>query len=96
MKTVSISNLKAKLSQYLDAVKAGEEVLVTDRGRPVARISRVAPAEDEEGRLQALVRTGRVRPPRRTGELDLESLRPPADPRGRALNALLEERREGR
>jgi hypothetical protein len=31
MKTASVSKLKASLSEYLKRVKAGEEVLVTER-----------------------------------------------------------------
>ncbi len=33
MKTVTVSKLKASLSEYLREVKAGEEVLVTERGQ---------------------------------------------------------------
>ncbi len=35
---VGVRELKAKLSEYLDRVGAGEVVVVTDRGRPVARL----------------------------------------------------------
>lgn len=38
MKTVNISNLKARLSAHIRGVREGEEVLVCDRNRPVARI----------------------------------------------------------
>jgi prevent-host-death family protein len=38
MKTAAVSELKASLSEYLGQVKAGEEVLITDRGKPIARI----------------------------------------------------------
>lgn len=38
MKTAAVSELKARLSKYLNRVKAGEEVLITDRGNPVARL----------------------------------------------------------
>ena len=38
MKTVSISVAKNRLSAYLDLVRAGESVTITDRGTPVARI----------------------------------------------------------
>ncbi len=41
MTKTSITDLKARLSAYLDIVRHGEEVLVTDRGRPIARISPV-------------------------------------------------------
>jgi antitoxin (DNA-binding transcriptional repressor) of toxin-antitoxin stability system len=36
-KTASVAQLKAKLSAYLDTVKAGEEVIVTERGHAIAR-----------------------------------------------------------
>jgi len=39
MKTTTVTKLKASLSEYLRQVKAGEEVLVTERGRPIARLA---------------------------------------------------------
>jgi len=45
MKTVKIAELKDKLSEHLRAVEAGEEVIVTDRNRPIARIVAVQAAE---------------------------------------------------
>jgi len=39
MKTVGIRELKNRLSEYLRAVRAGESVLVTDRGEVVAEFS---------------------------------------------------------
>lgn len=39
MKTVGIRELKNRLSEYLRQVKAGESVLVTDRGEVVAEFS---------------------------------------------------------
>lgn len=36
---VGVRTLKAQLSQYLTRVAAGEQITVTDRGRPVATIS---------------------------------------------------------
>jgi prevent-host-death family protein len=38
MTRVSSSELKAKMGQYMRAVRAGQEVVVTDRDRPVARL----------------------------------------------------------
>jgi len=35
---VGVRELKAKLSEYLGLVASGEDVVVTDRGRPVARL----------------------------------------------------------
>ena len=96
MTTVSISELKAKLSQYIDAVRSGHEVIVTDRGTPVARLSGVPGARRADARLKDLIRTGRIRPPLRRGRLDFDRHDLPVDPESRALQALLEERRGGR
>jgi len=94
MKKVSISELKNQLSAYLQSVRGGETVVVYDRSRPVARIDRVADGDDED-RVAQLQRTGQLAPP--VDPLPLELLRSPA-PRASAsvLDALLEEREEGR
>ncbi|MSP82967.1 MAG: type II toxin-antitoxin system prevent-host-death family antitoxin [Alphaproteobacteria bacterium] len=41
MITVSLVLAKAHLSELLDKVEAGEEVVITRRGRPVAQLSAV-------------------------------------------------------
>jgi len=38
MKSAAVSKLRATLSEHLARVKAGEEVVVTERGKPIARI----------------------------------------------------------
>jgi antitoxin (DNA-binding transcriptional repressor) of toxin-antitoxin stability system len=55
MKTVKIGELKANLSAHLRLVSSGEEVLVCDRDRPVARIVPVLSREfaSREDRLIA-------------------------------------------
>jgi prevent-host-death family protein len=95
MRKASVSILKAHLSQYLAAVKAGEEVIVTEHGRPVARLSGIGPSGAREGRVAELVREGRLRPPITVGKAATPEP-VPADPRGRSLELLLEERVEGR
>jgi prevent-host-death family protein len=96
MRRTSIAVLKARLSEYLQAVKGGEEILVTDRGTPVARLVPVRGAERLTAHMAALVRAGQVRPS--TGPLakDFWTLRRPKDPEGRVRAALLEERAESR
>jgi prevent-host-death family protein len=42
---VSVSNLRAHLSDWLDRVQDGEDVVVTDRGTPVARIVQVTASD---------------------------------------------------
>lgn len=42
MGTISLADAKAHLSEVLDRVQQGEEVVITKHGRPVARVSAVA------------------------------------------------------
>ena len=96
MRTAAVSTLKAHLSDYLDQVKAGNEVLITDRGKPVARlvpISRVKPTREALVRMekQGLIKLGSGKIPKK-----LWSLPRAEDPEGLVLKALLEEREEGR
>ncbi len=95
MKRASISQLKAKLSEHLEAVKAGEEILVTDRGKAVARITPAPDVARLDARLQMLERAGRLRPPRSSRPLKIDRLLAgaPRDPDGRSLSALLAERK---
>ena len=97
MKSAKVSELKAKLSRYLARVKRGEEVVVTERGEPIAKLVPMPQAEDAEmARLRRMEREGLVRIG--TGELppDFWDRPRPADPERRLLRALLEERETGR
>jgi prevent-host-death family protein len=96
MKTAAVSKLKASLSEYLSKVKAGEEVVVTDRGKPIAKLVPMEPSETIPEHLKELERKGLITVG--TGRLpkDFWDLPRPKDPKGLALRALLEERREGR
>ena len=94
MVTASISETKAKLSALLDRVKTGEEVTITDRGKPVARIVPLAPADvDWEERLDRLEREGVIRRPKEKLDLDWFLSRPLPKFKESVLEALLEERR---
>jgi prevent-host-death family protein len=46
MSTVSVAEAKTHLSELLDRVEAGEEVVITRRGKAIARLSRVVPARE--------------------------------------------------
>lgn len=56
---VGVRELKNQLSSFLDRVKAGEEITVTEHGRPIARLSAVGPDVD---RMAELVAAGVIRP----------------------------------
>jgi prevent-host-death family protein len=53
MVTVSLAEAKAHLSELLDNVEGGEEVVITRHGRPVAHLSAVAPPKQPIRRLTA-------------------------------------------
>lgn len=55
---VGVRELHDRLSEYLERVEGGGEIVVTRRGRPVARLSGLG-----ERPLDALVRRGLVRMP---------------------------------
>jgi prevent-host-death family protein len=57
--SVGVRELKNQLSSYLDRVKAGEEITVTERGRPIARLTAIAADVD---RRAALIEAGIIRP----------------------------------
>ncbi len=70
MQTVGVRELKNRLTHYLAEVKQGENVVVTDRGKPVAIMHRLDKIEENAGldeRLAALAAQGHVRLPTRTG-----------------------------
>jgi prevent-host-death family protein len=96
MKTAAVSELKARLSEYLNQVKAGMEVLITDRGKPVARLVPVCRNQNFKESLalmekQGLIRLGPGKLPK-----DFWKIPRPEDPEGLVLKALLEERVAGR
>ena len=59
MPEVGIRVLRDNLSRYISRVREGEEVIVTDHGKPVARIAPL----DRPGLLERLIAEGVVAPP---------------------------------
>jgi prevent-host-death family protein len=98
MRTASISEAKNRLSALIDVVKAGETVVILDRGVPVARLEPAPSAGDgDDGRIARLRRAGIVSSARRT-PLPPDFFDQPL-PKMRegysAVEALLQEREEG-
>ena len=55
MREIGAFEAKTHLSALLEAVEAGEEVLITRRGKPVARLVPARPARVRLGSLKGLV-----------------------------------------
>jgi prevent-host-death family protein len=67
---VAVSELRAHLSDYLDQARAGDEVVITDRGVPIARLLGLTTTATLE-RLAAdgvIARTAASPRPRATGQ----------------------------
>ena len=60
---VAISALRAELSTWIDRARAGQEVVVTERGIPVARLLAV----DSAPLLEELMASGILSAPQRAG-----------------------------
>lgn len=98
MVVATITEAKNRLSALIDRVRAGESVLIMDRGTPVARLeSAISASPDAEGRIARLERAGAVRAARKPPVTGLLRTDPPGlRASASAVAALIEERREGR
>jgi prevent-host-death family protein len=98
MRTASIAQLQATLRACLAWVKAGEEVVVTERGTPIARIVPVAELSsvDLPTSLAALEQAGLVTQGSGRVPDEVWTLPRPQDAQGLGQHALGEERETGR
>ncbi|MDA8089268.1 MAG: type II toxin-antitoxin system prevent-host-death family antitoxin [Nitrospiraceae bacterium] len=70
MTIVGVRDLKNQLPKYLSMVKKGGQVIVTDRGKPIAIIHDLTGIETNASQneiLASLASAGKVRLPVRTG-----------------------------
>lgn len=68
METIGLRELNQNPSRAVARVRAGESLLVTDRGRPILRM---VPEVESPGVLGRLVAEGRVTAPAETGMPEL-------------------------
>jgi len=86
---VGVRELKTRLSEYLQQVKAGQTIVITEHGQPVGRIIPAARSLDD--RLQAMAQAGLIA----WSGKKLRPVRPAARVRGkRTVADLLIENRE--
>ncbi|MCC7040201.1 MAG: type II toxin-antitoxin system Phd/YefM family antitoxin [Burkholderiales bacterium] len=97
MKTATLSEVKHRLSEFLQRVRRGETVMILDRETPIARIEPVAATlAGGDERWGELERAGVLRRPARTptGSI-LRGLPSMPKVKGSAVAAVLAEREEG-
>jgi prevent-host-death family protein len=97
MRRATITEAKNGLSALIDRARAGESVVILDRGKPVAVLSPAASANDPDGRLARLARAGLIRLGTGAPPIDLITKDGPrVRPNSSVVDALLEERRTSR
>ena len=97
MRYEPISIAKNNLSALIREVQQGETIVITDRGRPVARLEPVGDVDHPDARLRALVDDGLVALPRKPADASVLELPMPTVVAGpSAVDYLLEEREGGR
>jgi len=84
---VGVRELRQNLSVYLDRVKAGESLTVTEHGRVVARL---VPASAGESAIDRLIADGHAR----RGRGSLADLGPPQPSLGPPLSEILRQMRD--
>ena len=94
MRSTNIADLRNRLTQYLKEVRAGEEIVVRDRQRPIAKIIPFTVDEDEQNDAD-LVAAGLMR--KGTGKLPASfwKTRRPGVPLDVAIAAVSADRDEG-
>ncbi|HYO16784.1 MAG TPA: type II toxin-antitoxin system prevent-host-death family antitoxin [Thermoanaerobaculia bacterium] len=93
MRSIGIAELKASLSETLARVKGGEEIVVTEHGRPIAKIIPLWAATPAVV-TNDLVRSGVLRVPERALDEAFWVLPRPSDSRSSVRATLAVERRE--
>ena len=95
MRTVNITDLKARLSAHIQSVREGEEVLVCDRNKPVARILPCDIGEYSE-QEQRLITRGVLSPALRKRVSPVTWPEPPGRVSDEAMEQVWRKEREGR
>ena len=88
-RTIGVRELRQAASEHLRAVAAGEEIIVTDRGHPVARL--IASSPLEQRLAEALADHALIGPTRRRRDFTTSARLP-----GPSLSTMLDEDRDDR
>ena len=84
-----------RFSQAIKAVRAGQEVVLTERGRPIAVITPIKEEDAREATLQAMADEGLITPAARKGPMPTPRWRP-VKVKGKPLSQTIIDDREDR
>jgi prevent-host-death family protein len=92
---IGLRQANQQFSKAIRAVRAGQEVLLTERGRPIAVIRPMARGPSEEAVLDAMAAEGLISLPVRRGRLRRRPWRP-VKVKGKPVSVTIIEDREDR
>ena len=93
MKSVGLREINQAFSRYMKIVKAGEDVLITERGRPIAVIRPLASDTDMDAKIRLLEADGLLSPPQKKGQ---PKNHPPISLSGQSIAQTISEMRDER
>ena len=84
-----------RFSKAIKAVKAGKEVVLTERGKPIAIIKPLKPIEDEQAVIRRLEAEGILRPAVKRGPMPKPTWKP-VRVKGKPMSQTISEERDER
>lgn len=91
---VGVRDLRENMRSWLDRVKDGDEIVVTERGKAVAQLTSLDPPRSK---LEELIEAGVVRPPLRPKRAQIDASKLPKMTPGQTLSDIvIEQRRSSR
>ena len=84
-----------RFSKAIKAVKAGKEVVLTERGKPIAVIKPLKPTEDQEAVIRRLETEGILRPAVKRGPMPVPTWKP-IRIKGKPMSQTISEERDER
>jgi prevent-host-death family protein len=93
MKTVGCRELKNRLGRYLGLVRKGETIIVTDRGKTVARILPPSPEQDDSDGVDEILKQLEAEGHLRLGTGRFKPFKP-VSVKGKPLSRMILEDRE--
>ena len=96
MHSTTVSKLKMSISAYIRQVKTGEELLITEHGRPVARLVPVTEHVSLPGHIKEMEKNGLLKRAEKSLPADFWNLPRPVDAKAEVRSAVMLEREEGR
>ncbi len=93
MKSVGLREINQAFSRYMKIVKSGEDVLITERGRPIAVIKPLTSETDMDAKIRDLEAEGLLSPPQKKGQ---PKNRPPISLSGQGMTQTVSDMRAER